>query len=189
MKRMLLILMVLAVLGGTANAQRLLPSQWGLELTGGVPIQRTGMFRYRSFTFGISGMQYIKGYHYYHFGVNYVRQEYRYRDWKLPVRDCLAEGGFMCHLFSTPGKELLVYAGIYAVLGYEEVNAGERCLPDGACLNARNRFVYGGGAQLSLEGFITDHIVLSAGAKGHFLGGTDLDLFRPALNFGIRIMM
>lgn len=189
MKRILFILMVLAVLGGTANAQRLLPSQGGLELTGGVPIQKKGMFKDKGLSFGINGMKYIKGCHYYHFGANYMQQEYGYGDWKVPVRDYLAEGGFMCHLYSTPGKSFLVYAGAYATLGYEEANDGKRWLPDGAYLNARNRFVYGGGAQLSLEGFITDYIVLFARAKGHFLGGTDLDLFRPALNFGIRIIM
>lgn len=189
MKRVLFLLMALVVLGGTANAQRLLPSQRGMELTGGVPIQREGMFKDKSFSFGINGMQYTKGYNYYHFGVNCVQQEYLYDNWRLPIRDYLAEGGFMCHLFSSPGKVFLIYAGIYATLGYEEVNGGERWLPDGAYLNARNRFVYGGGAQLSLEGFVTDRLVLFARAKGHFLGGTDLDLFRPALNFGIRIMM
>lgn len=189
MKRILFILMALALLNGTVHAQRLLPSQKGLELTGGIPIQKKGMFKDKGFTFSINGMQYIKGFHYYHFGVNFMQQEYRYDNWRLPMRDYLADGGFMCHLFSTPGKYFLIYAGAYATLGYEEANDGERWLPDGAYLNARNRFVYGGGIQLSLEGFITDHLVIFTRAKGHFLGGTDLDLFRPALNFGIRIMM
>lgn len=189
MKRILFVLMALAVLGGTANAQRLLPLQGGLELWGGVPMQERGMFTDGSFNAGIGCMRYLKHYHYYHFGANYGQQYYRYGNMKVPVRDYMADGGVMFHLLSTPGKAFLVYGGAYATLGYEEVNGGSRLLPDGAQLNARNRFVYGGGVQLSLEGFITDNLVLFARARGHFLGGTDLDLFRPALNFGIRIIM
>lgn len=189
MRRILFVLMALAVLGGTANAQRLLPSQGGLELWGGVPVQERGMFTDGSFNAGIGCMKYLKHYHYYHFGANYSRQHYRYGDMKVPVRDYLADGGVMFHLLSTLGKAFLVYGGAYATLGYEEVNGGSRLLPDGARLNARNRFVYGSGVQLSLEGFVTDNLVLFARARGHFLGGTDLDLFHPALNFGIRIIM
>lgn len=189
MKRLLFVLMALAVLCGTANAQRLLPKQGGLELYGGLPIQKQGMFMDGSFSVGMAYMKYMRGYHYYSCGAGYFGQYYRYGGLKVPVRDYLAEGSFMFHLLSTPGKNFLVYAGAYATLGYEEVNDGKHILSDGAWLNARNRFVYGGGLQLSLEGFITDYIVLFARAKGCFLGGTDLDLFRPALNFGIRIIM
>lgn len=189
MKRILLVIIMSAILYGTADAQRLLPRQGGIEMYGGLPVQKKGMFSEGSFAAGFQYMKYVKHYHYYHFGAEYAMQNYRYGKVMVPVMDCTAEGGFSFHLFSTPGKSILVYAGAYAVLGYEEVNGGERRMPDGALLNARNRFVYGGGVRLSLEGFVTDNIVLFARAKGHFLGGTDLDLFRPALNFGIRITM
>ena len=101
----------------------------------------------------------------------------------------MGEGGFMFHLVSSPGKSFLVYGGPYISLGYEEVNDGNKWLPDGAYLEARNRFVYGAGAQLSMEGFITDNVVILSKAKGTFLFGTDLDLFRPSVLIGIRIVM
>ena len=189
MKRLLFILIGLMVLGSVANAQRLLPSQGGLELWGGVPIQKQGLFIEGSLNAGLNCTRYLKHYHYYHFGASYGQQHYLYGDIKVPVRDFMADGGFMFHLLSTPGKNFLVYGGAYATLGYEEVNEGERILPDGAYLNAQNSFVYGGGLQVSFEVFVTDKLVLFARVKGHFLGGTDLDLFRPALNFGIRVIM
>lgn len=81
------------------------------------------------------------------------------------------------------------YGGLSISQGYEEVNDGNMCLPDGAYLEVRNRFVYGAGAQLSLEGFITDNVVVLAKAKGTFLFGTDLDLFRSSVLVEIRIIM
>lgn len=189
MRRFLLILTALAILNGIANAQRLIPKQSGLELFGGLPIQKQGMFSDGSFIAGIGYARYIRGYHYYYVSADYSQQYYRYGSLKIPVRDYLAEGAFMFHLLSTPRKNFLVYAGVYATLGYENVNNGKRILPDGARLNARDCFVYGGGLQLSLEGFVSDYLVLFARARGHFLGGTDMDLFRPGLNFGIRVIM
>ncbi|HIY36035.1 MAG TPA: conjugal transfer protein TraO [Candidatus Paraprevotella stercorigallinarum] len=189
MKRLMSILFAILVLGGTAMGQRLLPMQRGLEITGGVPLQKQGIFKDGNFTVGMDMVRYIRGYNYYHYGVSYSQQAYHYVGLNLPVRNYLADGGFMFHLVSDPGKNILVYAGAYATLGYEEVNDGQKLLPDGARLNARNRFIYGGGAQLSLEGFITDHLLLFAKVRGHFLGGTDLDLFRPSTVLGIRIIM
>ena len=95
----------------------------------------------------------------------------------------------MFHLVSSPGKSFLVYGGPCISLGYEEVNDNKKWLPDGAYLEARNRFVYGAGTQLSMEGFITDNVVVLAKAKGTFLFGTDLDLFRSSVLIGIRIIM
>ena len=56
-------------------------------------------------------------------------------------------------------------------------------------LKQETDFVYGAGAQLSMEGFVTDNVVVLAKAKGTFLFGTDLDLFRPSILIGIRIIM
>lgn len=190
MKRLLLLLVTMVALCTTsANAQRLLPAQKGLEVWGGIPLQKHGMFKNSAFSVGLNCIIYRKDSHYWLLGAGYVQQYYRYEYMDIPVRDYLAEGGVMLHLLSSPGKEFLVYTGMYATLGYEEVNDGKHLLEDGAYLNAGDRFIYGGGVQFSLEGFLTDGLLLYAKIKGHFLGGTDLDLFRPALNFGIRIIM
>ena len=112
MRRILFVLMALAVLGGTANAQRLLPSQGGLELWGGVPVQERGMFTDGSFNAGIGCMKYLKHYHYYHFGANYSRQHYRYGDMKVPVRDYLADGGSCSTCFPLWERLSLSMAGL-----------------------------------------------------------------------------
>jgi len=153
------------------------------------PLQKHNTFGDGNFNAGFNFTRYIRNYHYYHFGLNYLQQNYHYNELKVPVRDYMGEGGFMFHLVSSPGKSFLVYGGPCISLGYEEVNDGNKWLPDGAYLEARNRFVYGAGAQLSLEGFITDNVVALAKAKGTFLFGTDLDLFRPSVLIGIRIIM
>lgn len=189
MKRILLVLMALAAFAATADAQRLLPAQKGVEIEGGVPVQKHGMFSDGGYSLRLGGMKYMKHYHYYFFGADFFQQYYRYGEMKIPVRNYTADGGCMFHLLSTPGKGFGVYGGVYALLGYEEVNDGKHQLDDGARLEARDGFIYGGGVQLSLEGFVSDRFVLFVKARGHLLGGTDLDLFRPALNFGIRIIL
>ena len=175
MKRILVIIIAIVGLSIPTMAQRLLPHQKGIEFYGGVPLQKHNTFGDGNFNAGFNFTRYIRNYH--------------YNELKVPVRDYMGEGGFMFHLVSSPGKSFLVYGGPCISLGYEEVNDGNKWLPDGAYLEARNRFVYGAGAQLSLEGFITDNVVALAKAKGTFLFGTDLDLFRPSVLIGIRIIM
>lgn len=189
MKRILVIIIVIVGFSIPTMAQRLLPHQKGIEFYGGVPLQKHNTFGDGNFNAGLNFTRYIRNYHYYHFGLNYLQQNYHYNELKVPVRDYTGEGGFMLHMISSPGKSYLVYGGPCISLGYEEVNDGNRWLPDGAYLEARNRFVYGAGAQLSMEGFITDNVVVLAKAKGTFLFGTDLDLFRPSVLIGIRIIM
>lgn len=189
MKRWLITVLGCVLFSMTAHAQRLLPKQSGMEFLAGIPIQEDKLFSDGNFSALINYLRYMKNYHYYYGGVSYLQQDYYHKNYAIPVRDYLAEGGFMAHIISTPRKSFLVYAGLVASLGYEEINKGEGWLLDGAWLNAKNGFIFGGGAQLSFEGFITDYLVLTAKAKGLFMGGTDLDLLRPSVSVGIRIIM
>ena len=48
---------------------------------------------------------------------------------------------------------MLLYGGISALGGYEQLNKDKKLLPDGATLLDRSRFVYGGAVHGSVEVF------------------------------------
>ena len=73
-----------------------------------------------------------------------------------------------------------------ALCGYEELNKGNKLLPDRATLLDHSHFVYGGAVHGSVEGFLTDRILFLVKAQGRFLFGTDVHRFRPAVSAGLR---
>ncbi len=80
----------------------------------------------------------------------------------------------------------LLYGGISALGGYEQLNEDKKLLPDGATLLDRSRFVYGGAVHGSVEVFLTNRILFLVKVQGRFLFGTDVHRFRPALSAGFR---
>ena len=94
--------------------------------------------------------------------------------------------GYMHPVLSDRGKNVLLYGGISALGGYEELNEDKKLLPDGATLLNRSRFVYGGAVHGSVEVFLTDRVLFLVKAQGRFLFGTDVHRFRPAVSAGLR---
>ena len=89
-------------------------------------------------------------------------------------------------VLSDRGKNVLLYSGISALSGYEQLNEDKRLLPDGATLLDRSRFVYGGAVYGSVEVFLTDRVLFLVKAQGRFLFGSDVHRFRPAVSAGLR---
>lgn len=77
MKRILVIIIAIVGLSIPTMAQRLLPHQKGIEFNGGVPLQKHNTFGDCNFYAGFNFTRYIRNYHYYHFGLNYLQQNYR----------------------------------------------------------------------------------------------------------------
>ncbi|EEK17254.1 hypothetical protein PORUE0001_1905 [Porphyromonas uenonis 60-3] len=80
----------------------------------------------------------------------------------------------------------LLYAGLSALCGYEDVNRRQYDLSNGATICSRSHFVYGGSAHLSAEIFLTDNWLLTVRGDGNFLVGSQLNLFRPLATMGFR---
>ena len=78
MKRKLVIIITIVGLSIPTMAQRLLPHQKGIEFYGGVPLQKHNTFGDGNFNAGFNFTRYIRNYHYYHFGLNYLQQNYHY---------------------------------------------------------------------------------------------------------------
>ena len=170
-----------------SQAQRLIPKQRGIEVVGGVPlIKGEKFFGKDNFGLDISLTRYLKRENYSFVGVEYEQQIMPYRDYGVKLKDALLHLGYMHPILSDNGKNVLLYVGISALGGYEEINEDQKLLPDGATLLDRSRFVYGGAVYGSVEVFLTDRLLFLVKAQGRLLFGSDVHRFRPALSAGLR---
>ena len=187
MKKYLFLLMCAVAIALPTQAQRLIPKQKGLEIVGNVPIIKgENLFAKDNFGIGILLTRYLKRENYSFLTVEYEQQNMPYRSYDVKLKDVFVHLGYMHPLFSDNGKNVLLYGGISALGGYEELGEDKPFLPDGAKLLDRSRFVYGGALHLSLECFLTDNVLLLLKGQGRVLFGTDVHRFRPALSAGFK---
>ena len=170
-----------------SHAQRLIPKQRGIEVLGSIPlIKGEKPFTGDNFGVGISLTRYLKRENYTFASLEYEQQNMPYRSYNIPMKDILLHLGYMQPILTDRGKNVLVYVGVSALCGYEELNRDKKLLPDGATLLDRSRFVYGGAVHGSVEVFLTDRVLFLIKAQGRFLFGTDVHRFRPAVSAGLR---
>ena len=170
-----------------SQAQRLIPKQRGIEVLGSVPlIKGEKLFAGDNFGVGISLTRYLKRENYTFASLEYEQQNMPYRSYNIPMKDILLHLGYMQPILTDRGKNVLVYVGVSALCGYEELNRDKKLLPDGATLLDHSRFVYGGVLHGSVEVFLTDRVLFLIKAQGRFLFGTDVHRFRPAVSAGLR---
>ena len=170
-----------------SQAQRLIPKQRGIEVVGSVPlIKGEKLFTGDNFGVGISFPRYLKKENYTFVMAEYEQQNMPYRSYNVKLKDALLQVGYMHPILSDKGKNVLLYGGISALGGYEQLNEDKKLLPDGATLLDRSRFVYGGAVHGSVEVFLTNRILFLVKVQGRFLFGTDVHRFRPALSAGFR---
>lgn len=171
----------------SANAQRLIPKQKGIEVVASVPvIKGEKLFSKGQFGVGASLTKYLKRENYAFLSAEYEEQSLPYRTYQVPMRDMLLQVGYMQPILSDRGKNIFTYLGISALGGYEELNEEKSLLPDGATLLDRSRFVYGGALHSSIEYFLSDRLLLVLKAQGRLLLGSDVHRFRPALSAGLK---
>ena len=170
-----------------SQAQRLIPKQRGIEVLGSIPlIKGEKLFAGDNFGMGVSLTRYLGRENYTFVMAEYEQQNMPYRSYNVKLKDALLHLGYMHPVLSDRGKNVLLYGGISALGGYEELNEDKKILPDGATLLNRSRFVYGGAVHGSVEVFLTDRVLFLVKAQGRFLFGTDVYCFRPAVSAGLR---
>ena len=170
-----------------SQAQRLIPKQRGVEVVGSVPLIKGEKFLAAgNFGMGASLTRYLGRENYTFVMAEYEQQNMPYRDYAVKLKDALLQVGYMHPVLSDNGKNVFLYGGISALGGYEQLNEDKKLLPDGATLLDRSRFVYGGAVHGSVEVFLTDRVLFLVKAQGHFLFGSDVHRFRPAVSAGLR---
>ncbi|WP_102285022.1 conjugal transfer protein TraO [Metaprevotella massiliensis] len=170
-----------------SHAQRLIPKQRRIEVVGSLPILKgEKLFQGDNFGAGVSLTRYLKRENYTFITVEYEQQKMPYRSYNIKLKDALLQVGYMQPVLSDRGKNVLLYGGISALGGYEQLNEDKTLLPDGATLHDRSHFVYGGAVHGSVEVFLTDRVLFLVRAQGRFIFGTDVHRFRPAVSVGLR---
>ena len=169
------------------QAQRLVPSQKGLEVSASMPIVKgKSLFKPDDFGMTLSLSHYLKRGKYTFVSAGYEQQDLSYRSYQVPLRDYLVQMGYAHPLLSDKGKNVFFYLGASAVAGYEDINKGEKLLPDGAKLLDGSRWVYGAGLHTSVELFLTDRIIVGGKAQLRYLFNSDVLRLRPTLSLGLR---
>ena len=169
------------------QAQRLVPGQKGLEVSASMPIVKgKSLFKQDDFGLTLSLSHYLKRGKYTFVSAGYEQQALCYRSYQVPLRDYLVQMGYAHPLLSDKGKNVFFYLGTSAVAGYEDINKGEKLLPDGAKLLDGSRWVYGAGLHTSVEFFITDRIFVGGKAQLRYLFNSDVHRLRPTLSLGLR---
>ena len=182
-----------ALVGGlptAVQAQRLVPCQKGLEMSASVPIVKgKSLFKQDDFGLTLSLSHYLKRGKYTFVSAGYEQQALSYRSYQVPLRDYLLQMGYAHPLLSDKGKNVFFYLGASTVAGYEDINKGEKLLPDGAKLLDSSRWVYGAGLHTSVELFLTDRIIVGGEAQLRYLFNSDVHRLRPTLSLGLRYQL
>ena len=170
-----------------SQAQRLIPKQRGIEVVGSVPLIKGEKFLAAdNFGMGAALTRYLGRENYTFVMAEYEQQNMPYRSYNVKLKDALLHLGYMHPIVSDNGKNVFLYGGISALGGYEQLNEGNKLLPDGATLLDRSRFVYGGAVHGSVEVFLTDRVLFLVKMQGRFLFGSDVHRFRPVVSAGLR---
>lgn len=195
MRRKLMIVgllsLLLGAIGQPVSAQRLLPNKNGLEVMGGIVFQPRVSNPINSGDFSVEA-----GYnHYFRVGnyllvtADYEQRHYTYKEWRIPIQDALLQVSYNHPLVMNRGRDILLYAGIAALGGYEFVNNGETIMPNGATLQNQSRWVYGVSPMISLETYLHDRLVFVLRGEGRFLFNQQTYLIRPTIQAGLKVII
>jgi hypothetical protein len=180
---MFIIIAVLFAVPDFVSAQRALPGMKGLQVTGG---RASGS---NAFYTGIGLATYTRSTNKWTMDAEYLQKQYPYRFTYLPLAQFTAGGGYMFNFLSDRSKTFFFSIGASALAGYETVNRNEKLLFDGATLNNRDAFIYGGAATLETEIYLTNRAVLLVHVREKLTSGSSVGKFHTQAGIGIKIII
>jgi hypothetical protein len=167
-------------------AQRYLPGQRGLQVTAGTI---NGLDLQNGFHSGIAFSQYTKGAGRWASGLEYLEKRHPYKDINIPQSQFTVDAGYYLKFLSDRSKAFFLSLGASAMAGYETVNWGNKLLPDGATINNKDAFLYGGAVTLESEIYLTDRVVLLCNILERLLAGSSAGKLNTQLAFGLKIII
>jgi hypothetical protein len=183
MKRIFLSMLLLLVANIRSNAQQMIPKQKGFELIYSVFPQSPEKQNY-ALSAGL--ISYAKNGNYFFGLAEYSRKYYEYIDYDIPIDTFLFSGGYSLYLWGDAMRNVNINIGLGGVAGYEQVNRGKAMIKDGAMINTTESFIYGASGKLSLESYLTDHLVFLVNGQLRFLQNSQLGEFYALFGFGLR---
>jgi hypothetical protein len=190
-KSVIIFLLALYLTCFQAQAQRYLPGQKGLQITAGTVNGFTLDERNENFAAhaGLAFSTYTKNGNRWVFGGEFLGKCHRYKSWCNPQMQFTGEGGYYLNVLSDKSKTIFCSTGLSALTGYETIRHNKKPLPDGATINNKDAFLYGGAITLETEVFVTDWLVLLANIRERVLVGSSVGLFNTQFGLGIKFII
>lgn len=183
MQRIFLSMLLLLITSIRSNAQQMIPKQKGFELTYSVFPQSPEKQNY-AFSAGL--ISYAKNGHYFFGLAEYSRKYYEYASYNIPIDTFLFNGGYSLYLWGDAMRNVNINIGLGGVVGYEQLNRREEMIDDGAMISTTESFIYGASGKLSLESYLTEHLVFLVNGQLRFLLNSELGEFYALFGFGLR---
>lgn len=173
-----------------AYAQRYLPGQKGIQVTGGcVDGFKLKNEDGQAFFGGVALSTYTQNGNRWTFGAEYLQKKHEYKDILIPVSQITAEGGYYYKFLSDPSKTVFFSVGASAMAGYETINWGKELLFDGATISSKDNFLYGGAVSFEIETYLSDRFVLLINARERILLGSDISKFHTQIGLGVKVII
>lgn len=190
-RRNIAIMAMLALTAGQAFAQRCLPQMKGIEVKVGMA---DGVYNGKKsckagYYAGLGVSSYTKGGDKWTYGAEYLQVNLPYRETSVPIAQMTGEFGYFYNFLSDNCKTVLFYIGGTALAGYESVNWGKRTMSDGATLQNKGAFIYGGAVALETEIYLSDAIALTASVKERLIWGNSTGYFHTQFGIGMKFII
>lgn len=182
MKSILITIMIF-YLSYNVYGQRMIPNQKSIEINSGLFIKKDS----ESYFINTSLVIFSKKGNYMLYSLEYSKNSVPYKSIKIPVENYTAEVGYSFNILANRTKSFMVNTSLSAMGGYEYINQGEDLLYDGTKLLNESSFIYGMGAKLSLETYLSDHIAIIASTRARLLFKTSQDQLVSSIGIGLRI--
>jgi hypothetical protein len=182
MKSILIVIMFF-YLSASVYGQRMFPKQKSIEINSGLLIKKNS----ESYFINTGITVFAKKGNYMLYSLEYSKNSVPYKSVKIPIENYIAEAGYSFNILANRTKNFMVNTSISAMGGYEHINQGEEMLYDGAKLLSESSFIYGTGAKLSLETYLSDRIAIIASSRARLLFKTSQNRLMSSLGIGIRI--
>lgn len=168
------------------SAQRYLPGQTGIQVTGGMT---DGDYKLENYHAGIAYSKYTRNGNRWLYGAEFLNTCSSYNSIQIPVNQFTGELGYYINLLSDKRKNFFFSLGVSAIAGYETVNWGDKKLMDGSLITDEDQFIYGGAISFEIESYLTDRIALLLNVKERILWGSDVKQFHNQIGLGIKYIL
>lgn len=127
-------------------------------------------------------------YSYWHFGVFAgFSQDRESEGYVIPYNVINFQPGYFFRVFESSGfKPVSVYLGAGALGGYEIINNGSSELDNGAIINAKSQFIYGGFVGVELDYAFSKSFSLVGKANEYYHVNSDVGNWYPYFAVGLR---
>lgn len=183
MNRIFLAIVIIVILVTRTFAQQMIPGQKGFELTYSVFPESPEK---QNYALGAGLISYARNGNYFFGLAEYSRKYYEYKEYDVPLDTFLFNGGYSFYVWGDSMRNVNFNLSVSALIGYEHVNRGQSIVYDGSILNNTENFVYGAAAKLSLESYLTEHLVFIVNGQLRFLQNGKLGVLQFLFGCGLR---